>query len=129
MIGDKARSLVQLSEEECSAAAILLSSNPRQSMYLASQAAEKAARAVCEQAGVPVGISHNLGQIANLLPSTHALRPAITALDYLSSASTKYRYPTVRGDVPKAPTTDELQRAVQDIQTFIAKVKAHLGLT
>lgn len=84
-----------------------------------SQAAEKAARAICEFEGKPVGITRSLGQIANLLPISHEMREGILALDRLSSASTKFRYPNPAGRLAQPPMPADLLDDIEEVGRFI----------
>ena len=100
------------------------STPPRPAAYHLSQAAEKAARAVCEFEGIPVGPTHNIGQIGSLLPLDHPLRDAIEAQNYQSSASTRYRYPDPAGRMPQPPAQDEIRRRIADVTRFLDEVRA-----
>jgi HEPN domain-containing protein len=91
---------------------------PRPAAYHLSQAAEKLARAICEFEGIPVGTTHNIGQIGALLPVDHPMRPLVEARNYQSSASTRYRYPDPAGRVPQPPAAEEIRRRLADVTEF-----------
>lgn len=97
--------------------------------YLTAQAAEKAARAVVENAGYAVGTTHNFQQIAALLPGDHTMRAAIMELDSigLSTASTRYRYPDPSGRVPRPPRPDEMSSRIAKVEAFMELVQNHLS--
>jgi HEPN domain-containing protein len=123
MINQKLTSLLLLAAEDLELAS-QPSTPPRPAAYHLSQAAEKAARAVCEFEGIPVGTTHNIGQIGALLPLDHPLRNAIEAQNYQSSASTRYRYPDPSGRLPQPPAGDEIRRRIADVTGFLAEVEA-----
>lgn len=89
-----------------------------------SQAAEKAARAVCEHEDIPVGTTHSLLHISSLLPADHPFKRQILDLDHMSSASTKGRYPTSSGTVAKAPEPTKLKHDIEDVERFIERAEA-----
>lgn len=123
----KVASLLESADEELAAARRLERDFPRQSAYQLSQTAEKAARAVCEQDGIQVGVTHNLGQIAARLPAGHPMQTTIEALNYLSSSSTRYRYPDVSGRMPAAPPPARLSAYISEVDRFIGEVRAFLA--
>lgn len=120
---EKVSSFLQLAEEELGAAEDLVAKRPRQAAYFVAQAAEKAARALCEAEGVLVGTTHSLGNIASMLPPQHALKQRVRDLDYLSSASTRWRYPTPKGKILAAPSVAQLRDDIAEVERFIDKVK------
>lgn len=128
MNGTKIQSLMVLADREVRAAQYLRDGEgfELEAAYMLSQAAEKAARAVSEHAGVDVGNGHNFGQIAIGLPSAHPMRSAVMALDHLSPASTRFRYPDPRGHVPRIPTLTTLDRQLSEVRAFIELVRDHL---
>lgn len=122
---EKVDSLITLAEEDFELAS-QPTTPPRPAAYHISQAAEKAARAVCVHEGVEVGPTHNIGQIGALLPDEHPLRQAIEDQNYQSSASTKFRYPDPVGRLPKELPKDEIDRRLNDVRKFIDLVKTHI---
>lgn len=122
----KALSLLTLAEEDYDLAAQPTTPS-RPAAYHLAQAAEKAARAVCDHAGKQVGPTHNIGQIGALLPPDHPLRAAIEAQNYHSAASTRFRYPDPAGNVPRALPPDEIRRRLVDVRGFLDLVTRHIG--
>lgn len=122
---EKVDSLITLAEED-----FALASQPttpsRPAAYHISQAAEKAARAVCVHEGIEVGTTHNIGQIGALLPIGHPLRDVIEGQNYHSPASTKFRYPDLMGRLPKELSKDEIKDRLDDVRAFIDTVKSHI---
>lgn len=88
-----------IAREELAAAERLKDGLPRQAAYFLQQTVEKLVRAILEQEGIPVGTAHNLLYLAGLLPADHPLRPRVAALEHLSAASTRYRYPSPTGAI------------------------------
>ncbi len=127
MADDRVNSFLSLADEELSAAKTLLASSlPRQAAYQLSQAAEKAARAVCEFEEIAVGTTHSLSQISALLPPGHPLKQQIRELDYLSSSSTKYRYPAASGHISKPPEATKLKEDIEDVERFVEAAKDYI---
>ncbi len=89
MTQKRVKAFLQIADEEL-----------RQAEYFLQQAVEKLIRATLEAEGVPAGTAHNLSFLAGLLPASHALRARFAEFEHLSSASTRYRYPTGAGSVP-----------------------------
>ena len=122
---DRIAAYLVIADEERTAARSLLHSHPRQAAYLCQQAAEKAARALLEHAKVPFGTSHNLGQMADALPPDHPLRSQVMALDVLSPAATRYRYPSPTGRLGAPPDPAELTRLLERVDDLIDTVRSH----
>jgi HEPN domain-containing protein len=125
MANIKVASLLILAEEDLDLAA-QPTTKPRPAAYHLAQAAEKAARAVCEHEGIAVGTSHNIGYIGALLPADHPMRDAIEAQNHHSPASTRYRYPDPAGRLPKEPPKERILQLVDEVRDFINLVKKHV---
>jgi HEPN domain-containing protein len=85
--------------EELRAARKLLPDLPDQSMFFLQQAAEKLLRACIEAEGKIASITHNLRTLAEVLGKDHSLYDLFVLLQDLSSAATRYRYPTSSGNI------------------------------
>ncbi len=96
---------LQLAEEELTAAELLVEKAPRQAAYLCQQCAEKIARAILTGADVAFGTGHNLARMAAALPEEHSWKQKIRSLDRHSPAATRYRYPSMAGDLFASPGT------------------------
>jgi hypothetical protein len=59
----------------------------------------KLLRAVLEHEQIVASPTHSLRQLAQLLPKDHRWRDAFDELDRISSAATRYRYPTSAGNI------------------------------
>jgi HEPN domain-containing protein len=92
---------LQIADEEAQAAATLLGVLPRQCAFFQQQCVEKLLRAVLEAEEIPAGPTHNLRTLTDLLPRDHELRSTFLEFEELSSAATRYRYPSGSGDAPK----------------------------
>lgn len=125
MVSTKVESYLTLAEEDLDLAA-QPTTKPRPAAFHLSQAVEKAARAVCEHAGIPVGNSHNIGFIGALLPSGHPMRELIEAQNHHSPASTRYRYPDPSGRLPREPSDAKIKQLIAEVREFIDAVKEHV---
>jgi HEPN domain-containing protein len=120
-------SFLALAEEEFSAAGVLLDKLPRQAAYFQQQCVEKLLRAVLEAEGVPVGPTHNIRQLADMLPVDHVLKGRFLQFETLSSAATRFRYPTASGAVASPPSGEaserqvEIERLKSDVGAFLVK--------
>jgi HEPN domain-containing protein len=94
--------------------------------YFAQQIVERVARALLTSAGVPFGTSHNLGQMASALPAGHPFKSRINELDVLSSAATKYRYPTASGWMPEAPDAAGLRKTLDELTALVKEARAYV---
>jgi HEPN domain-containing protein len=94
--------------------------------YFAQQSVERVARALLTKAGVPFGTSHNLGQMASALPEAHPFKSRINEFDSLSSAATKYRYPTASGWLPEGPDFESLRRTLNEVAALVREAKAYV---
>jgi HEPN domain-containing protein len=94
--------------------------------YFAQQIAERVARALLTKAGVPFGTSHNLGQMASALPEGHPFKSRINGFDALSSAATKYRYPTASGWLPESPDGESLRETLDELSTLVSDARAYV---
>lgn len=123
------RTFLELADQELRAARLLAATNPLQAFYMTAQSAEKTVRAILEKEGIPWGTQHSLGAMGAALPEGHPWKKEVLALDRLSSASTRTRYPTARGDLPKTPQADQLAHDIDSVATFASGVKQWLGLS
>ena len=118
-------SFMTLAREELRAAAKLRDDNERQAAYFQQQAVEKAARAVLEAEDVRVGPTHNIFELAKLLPAGHPLYGEIAQFDELSSAATRYRYPGGAGRLAD-PAPGQVEHFQTAIVRLIEKVETYL---
>ena len=98
---------------------------PEQAAYFLQQTLEKLIRALLEAEAIPAGVSHNLRTLADILPKEHPFADRFVVFDDLSSASTRFRYPTNEGRVPtydpkRLPSTlAAVEKLSDDITAFI----------
>ena len=118
---------LRLAEEELRAAQMLARNAPRQSAYFCQQCAEKLARAILADAGVPFGPGHNLSQIAGALPDGHPWKSKINALDKHSPAATRFRYPSPTGRLFDPPAAEQLASDLSELESLLVEAKRHLA--
>lgn len=111
-----------LAERELRAGEILLADFPAEATYQAQQSVEKLLRAVIEAEDKRAGTTHNIRELADLIGPRHELRNHFLALEDLSFAATRYRYPTGSGGLAVPPTSDELRITIAAIRTLMAQV-------
>lgn len=119
-------SYLRLAEEELAAAKRIIDAFPRQAAYFMAQAAEKLVRAVISAEQIQLGPTHDIGRLVSALPVDHPLRPYLMPLHALSTASTRYRYPTPVGKLAPPPHPDQLRRQTAEIEMLIPTVRRHL---
>lgn len=88
---------LSIARKERGAAERLAEEFPGQAMFFAQQAVEKIARACLEGEEIPASRTHGLAALAMLLPAGHPFRDRLRDLDDLSTAATRYRYPSAYG--------------------------------
>ena len=115
-----------LAARELAAAKSLSGQHREQSAYFLQQSVEKLARGVLEVFNVLMGTSHNIRQMAELMDQDKNLSARFLALDELSIAATRYRYPGPQGqlsDISKA-TLDRLLIEVESLNHDVSPVLA-----
>ena len=125
MTQKRVEAFLKLADEEFDAAERLSGKLPRQAYYFLQQSVEKLVRAVLEFEGLAAGTSHNLAYLAGLLPAEHGLRESLKDFEHLSSASTRYRYPSSTGAVHDVSTAvvrgtlGEVGKLRIEVKTFL----------
>jgi hypothetical protein len=64
--------------------------------------------------------------MAAALPTEHPLKPRINAFDMLSSAATRFRYPTPAGRLPDPPDVMTIRKTPADLTILLGEAKAHV---
>jgi HEPN domain-containing protein len=114
-----------LSLKDVTVARKLLPDFAEHAAFNMQQAVEKMIRAVLEHEQIVAGNSHNIRQLAELLPNDHLWREKFDAMDHLSSSATRFRYPTSTGNILQSDdgiTSHDLA----DIETMLRDVRAWL---
>lgn len=119
-------SFLAIANEEFSAAEKLHVPLPKQAQYFLQQTVEKLIRAVLESEEVVVGMTHNLFMLAGMLPKEHVLRARFEEFEHLSSASTRYRYPSGAGGTHSVSTA-EVGRVLEEVRTLKVEVEKFFG--
>lgn len=71
------------------------------------------------------GTAHNLGQMAEASPTDHPFKARIKALDELSTATTKFRYPSPTGRLANLPSATMLRRTLDDVAGLLRDAKTY----
>ena len=119
-------SFLTIADEEFAAAEKLQAPLPKQAQYFLQQTVEKLIRAILESEEVVAGMTHNLFMLAGMLPLEHTLRERFQEFEHLSSASTRYRYPSGGGGTHSI-TAAEVARILEDVRKLKLEVEAFLG--
>jgi HEPN domain-containing protein len=126
--GERTAAFLQLAQEEIAAARTLSGTGRRQAAYFCQQAAEKIARAILADAGVPFGTGHNLGQMAAALPAGHPWRDKLNALDKHSPAATRFRYPGPTGRLAEPPRPERIQEDIGELAELLDEARKFVKL-
>ncbi|MBK3801401.1 HEPN domain-containing protein [Azospirillum brasilense] len=120
----KAESYIALAEEDLLVAKKLMTGHPRHSAFNIEQAAEKLLKAVLTVENIAFSTQHHqLGMLAELLPSDHVWRADLMAFDTFTPYATKVRYPTPGGDMPSDPVEDELESGWKDVSLLVGEIR------
>ena len=121
----RARLFLDLAQKELKSGQVLYKHGlTGQSMYMLSQAAEKATRALMEEEDIPQITGHNFGALAARFPDDHPFKQRVAEFLPLSGASTKYRYPSETQNFEPRPAM--LEKALADVETFVGDMKRYL---
>ena len=127
MTSRRLTALVAAAERDIGAAHRLLPDMPDQAIFHVQQAAEKLTRAVCEREDLAVGRTHNIGQVAAMLPDGHIFKEDLLGLDNLSAAATAWRYPSPGGRMPADPDPHEVAAILTDIEDLLPEIRDWLA--
>jgi HEPN domain-containing protein len=120
----KAESLLALAQSDLAHAADNVRTHPRHAAFSVQQAAEKMIKAVLEKAGVTYpSTSHQLDDLVARVPAANPFKGDFIPLTRLTSAATKYRYPTARGDVPEDPSIAEIKEDIAAVKLVLPEVR------
>ncbi len=115
-------SYVRVAAEDLRGARTLSKDSNRNAIYLCSQAAEKVIRAVLTSENKHGGIGHNLAIMVNMVPDENPVKPLLRTIDSLGDYATTYRYPTTGGRLKEPPTSEEVERLADCVDTALEEV-------
>lgn len=123
----KAIAFLDLAAADLAHAKANLRAFPRHAAFTLQQAAEKIIKAIlsAERAAFP-GASHQLDDLVSRISAQNPFRADLLGLSHLTSAATRYRYPTPRGDVPADPPAAEMAEDLKTLQLLLPEVRAWL---
>lgn len=116
-----------LAVKELEAARLLMETHPEQAAYFLQQSVEKLLRGLLEMQKVASGPTHNIQQLASLLTDAGEWSERFKALDELSVAATRYRYPGPHGNLGSIDRhrlgflLGEVERLNRDVSAVLAK--------
>jgi HEPN domain-containing protein len=116
-------SFLALASEEMGASKSLLHSFPRQSANLIHEAAEKLLKAVLCAEEIPFPKTHQLGELAQLLPEEHPWRADLASFDRHGAAATLRRYPTPGGALAKIPSVNTMAQDIADLERLLPQIE------
>lgn len=120
----KAASLLALAERDIHHAADNVKSHPSHAAMSVQQAAAKMIKAVLEVEGVAYpSTSHQLDLLIGFIPAANPFKGDFAPLARLTSAATKYRYPTPRGDLPPDPPASETKADMEAVKLLLPEVR------
>jgi len=120
----KAASLLALAESDLAHAADNLRTHPRRAAFSVQQAAEKMIKAVLEKERVSYpATSHQLDDLVARVPAGNPFEGDFSPLTRLTSAATKYRYPTAWGGVPDDPPIAEIKEDIAAVKLLLPEVR------
>ncbi|MGV8936835.1 MAG: HEPN domain-containing protein [Allorhizobium sp.] len=114
-------SFLALAEEELAVAIEIREKHNRQAAYFLQQSVEKLVRGVLETETIPAGPMHSIRGLAALLPQGHWLRDRFVEFDELSSAATRYRYPSPQGGL-SGFNEDRLRHLIVQVKHLLDEV-------
>ena len=114
-------SFLTLAEEELAVAIEIQEKHNRQAAYFLQQSVEKMVRGVLETETIPAGPMHSIRGLAALLPQGHRFRDRFVEFDELSSAATRYRYPSPQGGLIGF-NEDRLRHLIIQVQHLLEEV-------
>lgn len=123
----KAAAFLDLAAADLAHAKANLRNFPRHAAFTLQQAAEKTIKAIlsAEKAVFP-GMSHQLDDLVHRIPEKNPFRADLLALTHLTSAVTRYRYPTPGGDVPEDPSPAEMAADLATLELLLPEVRVWL---
>lgn len=120
----KVESLLDLAERDIAHATDNLSSYPAYAAMSVQQAAEKMIKAALEVEGVSYpATSHQLDVLISHVPAANPFKADFAPLARLTSAATRYRYPTPRGEVPEDPPPVETKADMDAVKLLLPEVR------
>jgi HEPN domain-containing protein len=125
MTQKRIEAFLQIADEEMAAAERLQTPLPKQAEYFLQQTVEKLIRATLEAAEIPAGTAHSLSFLAGMLPQSHKLRLRYMEFEHLSSASTRYRYPSGTGAIFTI-SAEEVAKDLARVQALRTEVRHFL---
>ena len=121
---ETAASFIALAKEDLTVARKLLSAHPRHSAFAIEQAAEKLLKAVLTTEGIAFSAGHHqLGRLAELLPTEHIWRADLMAFDSYTSYATATRYPRPGGGMPQTPSRDVLEAGLREVASLVGEIE------
>ena len=119
-----AESLLTLAARDLSHARDNVRKHPSHAAFSLQQAAEKMIKALLETEGVDYPFrSHQLAELVSRVPDGNPFKADLIQLTHLTSAATRYRYPTPSDDVPAEPSAEELQRDLAVLLALLPEIR------
>ncbi|MEP6565884.1 MAG: HEPN domain-containing protein [Mesorhizobium sp.] len=109
---------------------VLAASGSRNAAYLGEQAIEQVIRALATSEAIHIERhdAHQLDKVLRRFPDDHAEKAILKSLVWLEAYATTFRYTSPSGQIPRAPDSAKLQKAIGDVAGLVGRVAAHFGV-
>ena len=121
---ESVESFIAIAREDLEGARELLPRHPRLAAFHIEQAAEKLLKAVLTVESIDFTTGHHqLGRLAELLPSDHLWRADLIDFDRYTTFATSTRYPRPGGGMPSVPSKAILEAAIRHVSSLIGEIE------
>lgn len=109
---------------------VLSQAGSRNAAYLAEQALEQIIRSLATSEGLHIERhdAHQLDKIVRRFPEEHPEKAALSQLVWLEAYATTFRYTSPSGQIPKMPSAERLEQALQSLAAVLERVVRHFGV-
>lgn len=108
----------------------LVQSGSRNAAYLAEQCLEQIVRSLATSEGLHIERhdAHQLDKVVRRFPDDHPEKEALNGLVWLEAYATTFCYTSPSGQIPKTPSVERLNQALDALAQLQERVVAHFGV-